>query len=320
MTLALPNLDDRTYDDLVQEARELLVSHAPSLTNHNPSDPLITLTELFAYLTEILVYRTNLVTNDNRIAFLRLLNGPQWQVPPPEALDEEVRATVRRMRTIDRAVTPADFEQLAMRADSRVARAVCVPDADLTSSATDTRFDPRQGHVSVVIVPTVGVDVAPLLPLVTSFLEPRRLLGTYVHVVAAPQVPIGVAFTLHLLPDAVGSVVRQRAIETLAAYFDPLSGGDGTGWLGRDVYVSDLYRLLDTVPGVDFVSPARNPASGAAIPEIVTDTAHENRRIVSVGTAPLGLIGIALRPGERVLLNSAADAFALEQPSFTSTP
>ena len=49
MPITLPDLDDRRYADLVEEARELLVAHAPALTNHNPSDPVVTLAELFAY-------------------------------------------------------------------------------------------------------------------------------------------------------------------------------------------------------------------------------------------------------------------------------
>ena len=45
MPITLPNLDDRRYADLVEEARDLVVANAPDLTNHNPTDPLITLTE-----------------------------------------------------------------------------------------------------------------------------------------------------------------------------------------------------------------------------------------------------------------------------------
>ncbi len=56
MALTLPELDDRTFDDLAEEARSLLVTYAPALTNHNASDPLVTLTELFAYLTDVMLF------------------------------------------------------------------------------------------------------------------------------------------------------------------------------------------------------------------------------------------------------------------------
>src|SRR5215471_11189813 len=111
MPITLPNLDDRRYADLVEEARNLVVANAPALTNHNPSDPLITLAEVFAYFTEVLLFRVNDVTDANRVKFLRLLNGPDWPVPATrEALDAEVRRTVLGLRRTDRAVTSADFE------------------------------------------------------------------------------------------------------------------------------------------------------------------------------------------------------------------
>ena len=100
MALTLPELDDRTFDDLTEEARSLLVTYAPALTNHNASDPLVTLTELFAYLTDVMLFRLNTVTDANRTAFLRLLNGPDWQAPTDHAgLDAEVRRSVNLLRT-----------------------------------------------------------------------------------------------------------------------------------------------------------------------------------------------------------------------------
>ena len=48
MPLRLPNLDDRRYADLMTEARRLISLYDPEWTNHNPSDPGITVVELFA--------------------------------------------------------------------------------------------------------------------------------------------------------------------------------------------------------------------------------------------------------------------------------
>ena len=120
MPVTLPNLDDRRYADLVEEARGLVVANAPALTDHNPSDPVITLTELFAYFTEALLYRVNTVTDANRGKFLRLLNGPDRPVPTDSAaLDAEVQRTVLDLRRADRAVTIEDFELLATIADDK---------------------------------------------------------------------------------------------------------------------------------------------------------------------------------------------------------
>jgi len=52
-----PKLDDRTFDDIVDEAISMIPRYAPEWTNHNPSDPGITLIELAAWMTDLLIYR-----------------------------------------------------------------------------------------------------------------------------------------------------------------------------------------------------------------------------------------------------------------------
>lgn len=68
-----PNLDDRTWQNLVDEMRGLIPQYAPRWTDQNPSDLGVTLIELFAWLVESLTYRLNRVPEKNYIAFLRLL-------------------------------------------------------------------------------------------------------------------------------------------------------------------------------------------------------------------------------------------------------
>jgi hypothetical protein len=112
MPLQLPKLDDRHYADLVAEARRLIPVHDPDWTDHNPSDPGITLLELFAYLTEMLLYRLDRVTGDNQRKFLKLLNGPDWTHGAD--LKADIRTAVLAVHARDRAVTAADFERLAI--------------------------------------------------------------------------------------------------------------------------------------------------------------------------------------------------------------
>src|SRR5690349_3017419 len=68
-----PNLDDRTWQDLVDEAKALIPKYAPLWTDTSASDLGITLIELFAWLVEGLTYRLNRVPEKNYIAFLNLL-------------------------------------------------------------------------------------------------------------------------------------------------------------------------------------------------------------------------------------------------------
>lgn len=73
MALPIPNLDDRSYNDLMNEAQALIPVYNKDWTNHNPSDPGITLLELFAWLTEMVIYRVNQVPEANYRNFLKLI-------------------------------------------------------------------------------------------------------------------------------------------------------------------------------------------------------------------------------------------------------
>ncbi|MCB9549529.1 MAG: putative baseplate assembly protein [Myxococcales bacterium] len=80
--IPVPNLDDRTHREIVEEALRLIPQYCPEWTNFNPSDPGITLIELFAWMTEMAIYRLNKVTDKNFVAFLSLM-GVKLQAPQP---------------------------------------------------------------------------------------------------------------------------------------------------------------------------------------------------------------------------------------------
>src|SRR4051812_5338026 len=282
MPITLPNLDDRTFDDLVEEALTLIPVHAPEWTNFNDSDPGITLVQLFAYLTEMLIYRQNRISDANVCAFLKLMDGIERRpcpnksgcvkrvikdvaVEPELRLADEVREAVLKLRTQERAVTCEDFERLAFSLP-QVKRARCVPQRDLTKETPDERRQKADGYVSVVIVPdaTANISASALVKKVEEYLAPRRLLTTRVRVTVPRYLQIAVHVTLHLKPDAMQETVRQAAEKALADYFDPFVGGpDGGGWpFGRNVYVSEVYALPDRLPGVDYVARARDTKTG----------------------------------------------------------
>ena len=68
-----PDLDDRSWKQIVDQAVSLIPRYAPQWTDHGPSDIGITLIELFAWLTEGLIFRLNQVPDKNYVAFLNLL-------------------------------------------------------------------------------------------------------------------------------------------------------------------------------------------------------------------------------------------------------
>ncbi|MGZ4243961.1 MAG: putative baseplate assembly protein [Solirubrobacteraceae bacterium] len=81
-------LDDVRFQELVSEARTRIVRHSPDWTEHNVSDPGITLIELFAWLTELLVYRINRIPERLHFGLLQLVG---IEPRPPECATVMVR-------------------------------------------------------------------------------------------------------------------------------------------------------------------------------------------------------------------------------------
>ncbi|MFE0046120.1 putative baseplate assembly protein, partial [Streptomyces albireticuli] len=87
MALPSPNLDDRRFQQLVDEAKRYVQQRAPEWTDHNVSDPGVTLIETFAYMVDQLLYRLNRVPDKNYSAFLDLLG---IRLFPPAAATADV--------------------------------------------------------------------------------------------------------------------------------------------------------------------------------------------------------------------------------------
>jgi hypothetical protein len=77
-----PVLDDRRFEDIVDEALRLIPQYCPDWTNFNKSDPGVTLIELFAWMTEMVLFRLNQVPDLNYLAFLNMM-GVRLQPPQP---------------------------------------------------------------------------------------------------------------------------------------------------------------------------------------------------------------------------------------------
>jgi predicted phage baseplate assembly protein len=82
MSLAAPKLDDRSFQDLVDEAKKRIPHYTSKWTDHNVSDPGVTLIELFAWLTETTLYRLNRVPERHYIKFMEML-GIRLKAPIP---------------------------------------------------------------------------------------------------------------------------------------------------------------------------------------------------------------------------------------------
>ncbi len=129
MPVPIPNLDDRTYEDLVEEAKTLIPTLYPAWTDHNPTDPGIALIELFAWFTEMLLYRINRVPPQNIETFLKLLNGPDWSLEgDAELLQQFDQNGDRKLNTSERIKALQTAKQKTIVALRKRYRAVSCED------------------------------------------------------------------------------------------------------------------------------------------------------------------------------------------------
>ncbi len=82
MPLPSQPLDDRSFQDLVDEAKKRIPLYCPEWTDHNVSDPGVTLIELFAWMMDMLLFRLNQVPRKHYVKLLELLG---IQLQPPRA-------------------------------------------------------------------------------------------------------------------------------------------------------------------------------------------------------------------------------------------
>lgn len=127
MTLPAPNLDDRTFQDLVREARSMIPRYCPEWTDHNLSDPGITLIELFAWMVETLLYRLNKVPDKNYIKFMELI-GVRLAPPIPARADVTFRLSAAQSSPV---TIPKGTEVATVRTETQEA-VVFTTDEDLT--------------------------------------------------------------------------------------------------------------------------------------------------------------------------------------------
>ena len=260
MALPLINLDDKTFEELVQEARKQIPIYAPDWTDHNIHDPGITFIELFALLTEIMLYRQNKVPDESKWKFLQLMG-----IKKENNNDEDEAKTLAKailevrkdMKTIHRAVTSEDYEYLLLNApelaELKIARVKAIP-----------RYHPKQhqevpGIVTIVVVPNSADTPEPpdsdFLKNIYQYLDNRRLLTTEVFVIDGECVDVSVETKVVIKSQYLGETVIDNVKAGLMSFLNPLHGGpDENGWpFGRPVYKSEIIKVIDAAEGVDYV-------------------------------------------------------------------
>jgi predicted phage baseplate assembly protein len=114
MPLPVPTLDDRHFQDIVDQAKLLIPHYCPEWTDHNVSDPGVTLIELFAWMTDMLLYRVNQVPDKNYIKFLQMIGV---QLEEPRAATAPITFYLSAAQPAD-VVIPADTEVGTVRTET----------------------------------------------------------------------------------------------------------------------------------------------------------------------------------------------------------
>src|SRR5215472_1346370 len=115
MPLPTPLLDDRRFQDIVDQAKLLIPQYCPEWTDHNVSDPGVTLIELFAWMTDIVLYRLNKVPERDFLKFLELIGArPKPAVPASAEITFWLTAPLTETKLIPRG-TPVATRQTETR-------------------------------------------------------------------------------------------------------------------------------------------------------------------------------------------------------------
>ena len=177
MSLPAPELDDRRFQDIVDEAKRRINRLCPEWTDHNVSDPGVALVELFAWMTEMTLYRLNQVPDRLYVKFLELV-GVELFSAVPARVDLMFTLTAPRDEPVR---VPAGTQVSTERRDDEEP-VVFLTDAELTISPpklvacmthTGDRYsdhweDLRREASSVRLFPNLRVDEAVYFGLADS--------------------------------------------------------------------------------------------------------------------------------------------------------
>jgi predicted phage baseplate assembly protein len=163
MSWPTPLLDDRRFQDIVDEAKRLIPRYCPEWTDHNLSDPGIALIELFAWMTEMTLYRVNQIPEKHYLKFLELVGIRRFpgaaahadvafwlSTPQPETVVVPERTQVGTVRTEQQ-------ESIVFTTDEPLR--IVVP--GLTSCLTSTEGDRFEDHWDDLRAPGITVDCFP---------------------------------------------------------------------------------------------------------------------------------------------------------------
>lgn len=285
MSIPQPNLHTKKFKDISDEILTSIPKYTDKWTNHNPSDPGITILEMLAWIADTTLYRIDRIQEKTYVSFLRLVAGAAGPEDVESLLKEpdldrshqkilsllkevengkeksveEIKAAVLVfLSSRFRAVTEEDFRSLAIEAT----------DSDVFSSKVKKAVVSSKGtKVEIIIVPDNWAEYEDeklpeaernaryggLVKQVSDYINPRRLIGTIIEVkkpvFTSVKIDIKIISSPHLKYENVEEDVKNRIIN----YLDPFVGGPaGKGWpYGKTLTVYKIAQLVEETEGVE---------------------------------------------------------------------
>jgi predicted phage baseplate assembly protein len=199
----------------------------------------------------------------------------------PEALEQVRQFAPRAFRTQERAVTEADYAEIAERR------------TEIQKAAATFRWTGSWFTAFVTVDRRAGAPVdAPFRTTLTDYLEPFRMAGYDLEVTGPTFVPLDVALAVCVRPGYFQNDVKQALLDVFSSRDLP----DGTrGFFhpdnftfGQSLYLSQIYQVALQVSGVASLDVTRFQrwSRGAN---------HELERAV-VAAAPLEILQLANDP------------------------
>lgn len=280
MPIHLPNLDTKTFEELSNEMLASIPKYTDRWTNHNPSDPGITILELLSWIAETTLYRINQIPDESYVNFLRLTAGASGTdevtrlLQDPE-LDRSHRqileflkgveegnkkstadiraATLRFLRSRYRAVTEDDVRTLVIEATDHLSEKV---NRAVVFSEDNT--------VHIVIVPEKWDDYEKkaeaykqdsynkLIACVERYLSPRMLIGTIIEVKKPIFTDISLDIKVICRHFAIEKKVEENIRTRIKEHLNVFSGGDEKkGWpYKRPLTVYEIAQIIEETDGV----------------------------------------------------------------------
>ena len=232
MRLKAPNLDDRNFQQLVEEAKRIIVNKCPQWTDLTPGDPGIVILEVFAHLTETMIYRLNRLPEKAYVEFLRLIGV---KLSPPVAAAVKLSFTLSKAQA-DSVEIPRGTRVTLARAGGGEPPPVFIVLQAASIPAGKTQVDAVAYHCDLVEAEDAGKGTGVPGSSVTADRPP---------IVAATSDDLELILGVEADPEELTGRVRALQHDS-KAYIVWREAEDFSNLLGRQlVYIAD--RITGTI-------------------------------------------------------------------------